>query len=387
MLLSILLMSLILFLAIYFLNSSLSENQIAKSQAIGEKTYYLAESGIAEMVWKLKNDQNYINNFETLDNWTENFTRNNPFGPGSGSYTVSITNTSRAHGDIISVGSITMNEKTGQRIIKTKIYKPLGESSVGSSAVFADGNIDISSSNVNFIGGDAYSNGNFIVNGSSNINIENDLNVVGNYIENWQATVTVGGAIHAANHPPAAEFMDMPAVDFDSAATSSLKNMADAVYTEAQFRTLINSNTDLTLNGIIYVTGEVEIKKAINLTINGLLVVSDEFKVEDAEANITVNNSPGSPSGIMSKGEIEFEDEVGNININGVLYAVDTMEIKNLPNDANFNINGGIASRKLTITGTQRPINITHNNDILLQTFGGAEFSPVIVVEHWEEEY
>ncbi|MEK7097945.1 MAG: hypothetical protein AAB906_03800, partial [Patescibacteria group bacterium] len=303
------------------------------------------------------------------------------------SYTVSIANSSKAHADIISTGSINVSGKTSQRVIKTKIYKALGQTSIGSSAAFADGNVDISSSNVNFINGDAYSNGNFIVNGASDLNIAGNLNAVGNYNKNWQATVNIGGATNAANFPPAAPVMDMPAVDFDSTATSSLKNMADTVYTESQFKTLLQNNPNLTLNGIIYVVGEVEIKDPINLTINGLLVTSKEFKTESSGINITVNNATGSPSGIMSKSKIEFENNVGNVNINGVLYAADQLEIKNIQNAGDFNINGGMASRKLSITGTQRDINITHNNDILVQAFGATEFSPVIVVEHWEEEY
>ncbi len=387
LLLAVLLMSLILFLMIYYFNSSLSENKIAISQTSGEKTYYLAESGIAEMIWKLKNDQAYSDNFITIDNWSDSFTRNNPFGANSGSYTVSIANSSKAHADIISTGSINVSGKTSQRVIKTKIYKALGQTSIGSSAAFADGNVDISSSNVNFINGDAYSNGNFIVNGASDLNIAGNLNAVGNYNKNWQATVNIGGATNAANFPPAAPVMDMPAVDFDSTATSSLKNMADTVYTESQFKTLLQNNPNLTLNGIIYVVGEVEIKDPINLTINGLLVTSKEFKTESSGINITVNNATGSPSGIMSKSKIEFENNVGNVNINGVLYAADQLEIKNIQNAGDFNINGGMASRKLSITGTQRDINITHNNDILVQAFGATEFSPVIVVEHWEEEY
>lgn len=388
LLLVILLMTLILLLMIYYINSTLSENKIATSQTSGEKTYYLAESGIAEMIWKLKNDAAYSDNFVTLDNWSTNFTRNNPFGADSGSYTVSIANTSKAHADIISTGSINISGKESQRVIKTKIYKPLGITSIGSSAAFADGNIDISSSNVNFINGDAYSNGNFVVNGTSNLNVDGNLNAVGNYNKNWQATANISGTTNAANFPPAAPTMDMPAVDFDSAATSSLRNMADFIYTENQFKDLLEDNPNLTLNGIIYVIGEVEIKNPINLTINGLLVTSKEFKVEHGTGvNITVNSASSSPSGIMSKSKIEFEDDMGDVNINGVIYAADQLDIKNIQNAGNFNVNGGMASRKLTISGTQREINITHNNDILLQAFPATDFSPVIVVEHWEEEY
>ena len=65
LIITILLMTVILFLAAYLLDAALIENRIALSQSWGAKTYYLAEAGIQEMVWKLKNDSAYKLNFET----------------------------------------------------------------------------------------------------------------------------------------------------------------------------------------------------------------------------------------------------------------------------------------------------------------------------------
>ena len=170
----------------YLLSFALTEDKIAHSQAWGAKTYYLAEAGIQEMVWKLKNDASYKNSFETNPVWTAGFTRSNPFGSDSGSYTTSITNTNLAHGNIISTGSININGQTSQRIIKTYVYRALGQSGLGLSASYADGNIDISSSKVNYNGGNAHSNGVFNINGASNVNVQGNLEAVGNYKKNHQ---------------------------------------------------------------------------------------------------------------------------------------------------------------------------------------------------------
>jgi Tfp pilus assembly protein PilX len=390
---TLLFMSLILFLALYFINFSITENRISESQITGMKTYYLAEAGVSQMIWKLKNDATYKNSFETNPTWTANFTSNNPFGTNSGSYTVSIANTGLAHGDIISTGSFNINGKTSQRVIKTKVFKAMGQITSAGNSVYADGNIDISSSVVNYNNGSSHSNGNYIVNGNTDLYIEDNLEATGNYNSNWQADVIVGGAIYAANYPNgAAAVIEMPAVDFNSGAPASMKNMASIIYTENEFENLINSNSTLTLNDpIIYVSGDVEIEKTINLTINGLLVVQGNFEVDsnnNKTINLTINHAAGSPAGIMAMDKIEFDETKGDININGVIYANNQVNITNITSSsANFTVTGGIIGRKVTITSCSRPININYEGTAILDSFFETEFSPVITVEYWEEEY
>lgn len=398
-LITILLMTLLLFMAMYFLSFTLTEKKIAHSQAWGAKTYYLAEAGINEMVWRLKNNPSYETSFETNPGWTTEFTRDNPFGAGSGSYTVSITNSDLAHGDIVSTGSIDIGgEKTSQRIIKTSVYRAMGEGGVelGDNCGYADGNIDISASLVNFYNGSAYSDNNFTVNLISTVNVDTDLNVVNNFIKSGASTVNVGGDIYAHNMPlgPAAE-VDMPAVDFDSEDPGSYKNIADVVYTSAQFDNMIANNSTITLNNpITYVEGDIDFYGNKNLIINGLLVVERDFQVGRkwcrggcGLADVTVNHAAGEPSGILAKRKVYFYTFTGTININGVVYASDQLTVTGIPFGLNFDAAGGLISRKLTITSVWSPIDITRNEEIINSTLGVVEFSPVITVEHWEEEY
>ncbi|MDO8592163.1 MAG: hypothetical protein Q7R92_00140 [bacterium] len=397
LILTILLMSLILFLSLYLLSFTLTEDRIAKSQSWGAKTYYLAEAGIQEMVWKLKNDAAYKQNFETDPGWTASIDRVNPFGSGNGSYSVTVTNSSLAHGTIISTGTVDLNGgKTSQRIVRTYVYRALGQSGVKDSAGFADGDINISYSRVNFHDGSAYSNNVFDINGNSTVNIDTNLNATGNYIKSQSSTVTIGGAKHAKNFPPAAAEIQMPAVDFDSASPNSLKNQATIVYSQSQFDTLMANSQNLTLPGpITYVDGDVELKGAQNLTVNGLLVTGRDLIVGHSwcrggrcgRDSITVNHTAGQAAGILAKRKINFEFWTGAINISGVAYANDQLSILSFPIGFSFNVTGGLIGRKLTITSVWQPLDINYNNDILVETLGATEFSPLITVEHWEEEY
>ncbi len=397
LLITMLLLFLILILSMYFLSFSLTEKKISDSQAWGSRTYYLAEAGVHEMVWKLKNDATYKNNFETDPNWVESFTRNNPFGPDTGSYTVTIRNSSTAHGEIIAsstVGAGINNE--AQRAIKTYVYRAMDSVlSLGDTVGYADGNITVSSGFVHFKGGSAYSDNNFLIKSWSWVDVDTDLNVVNNLNKQGLSVLNVGGDIYAANYPPAAVSIGMPAVDFDSADPSSYYSRADVVYTSNEFEDLIDASDTITLNDpITYVEGDVDIRKNKTLIINGLLVVERDFKAGKVPcwivccggySNVTVNHVEGQPSGIFAKRKLIFNKCAKDVYINGVLYAGDQMDING--NFDWFDVNGGILARKLDFSGTFAGKKINFDEETMTSALAVTELSPTITVEHWEEEY
>lgn len=397
LIITILLMTTILFLAAYLLDAALIENRIAISQSWGAKTYYLAEAGIQDMVWKLKNDTAYKQNFETNPTWTTTFSRTNPFGAGNGSYTVTITNSSLAHGTIVSTGTIDLgNGATSQRIVKTAVFRAMGQAGIEDSAAYADGNIDIALSNIYFHDGSSHSNNNYNIKALSTVNIDEDLNAVNQYIYSWLANINIGGVKHAANYPPAAATIQMPAVDFDSADANSLKNQATIVYSQSQFDTLMQNNQNLTLPGpITYVDGDIDVKGAQTLIVNGLLVAGRDFNFASSRcrgsrcgnSHLTVIRTTGQKAGVFAKRKIYFDLWSGNININGVVYANDQFNLLSLPLGYNISITGALIGRKLTITSVWLPINVYYDNTIINEALGITSFSPVMTVEHWEEEY
>ncbi len=398
LILTIMVMALILFLALYVLSSALTESRIAKSQSWSAKTYYLAETGMQDMIWKLKNDAAYKTNFETDADWTASFTRTDPFGASSGSYTVSLVNSSLAHGEITASSSISLGGgKYSQRIIKTKIYKAISDSFLGNITGYGDHDMEISNSVLNIYNGGIHANHDFKAKNSSTIYIEKDLSVVHDYTKDINATVTIGGDTYSRQNPPAPDTMDMPAVDFDSGQPTSYKNKADIIYDEDDFEDLMEDNQTLTLNNdITYVDKDVELKGGQNLIINGLLVIEHDLEIGDDRcwgsrcgySTITVNNTPGKASGILVKHKIEFKEWTGDVNVSGLIYASQDLKIDNLPIAYDFNVSGAmIGGHNFDINGTTRPINITKNDETFVGVIGSAEFSPIIMVEHWEEEY
>ena len=409
LILATLLMSLMLFLSLYYLDFSISENQISKSQTLSEKTYYLAESGVSEMVWKLKNDNTYKTNFETNSSWAASFTRTNPFGTSSGSYSVSITNTSAAHGDIVATGTVVIAGKLSQRVIKASVYRAIGESVIGENAMFSDSSggannidLDIKNSNVELRNGGLHSNKRIDITNNSEVEIDGDLTAVNNYKEqNSDVEFSSGHDAYDMHDTPTPSIIDMPAVDFNSASSTSLKNRATKIYTAAQFQNLLNSSSTIVLDGIIYVTGNSEIeveKNNISLTIKGALVLegSLEFDGDDDHghnySNVNLNITTSTiatvtPAGIFAIGDIELEGNI-NTNINGVLYSCDTIEIEDIPTSSTgFNINGAIVGKILEIKNCAEKIIITYNNDLVISSIGGTNLSPILTVDHWEEQY
>ncbi|MFA6421988.1 MAG: hypothetical protein WCV92_01140 [Candidatus Buchananbacteria bacterium] len=380
--------ALLLLLSAYVLNFTLTELKISTSQAVATQAYYLAESGVAEAIWRLKNDSSWKSSFEDNPSWTIHLVKNNALFSG-GSYTIDIVNSGQARGEITVTGKINKGNSTAQRVIKTSVYKAIGESPLADVAEYADGNIDISGSLLNVYNGSLASNNNVIINFWSGVNVDNRVAAGVKIIKHSNSILNAASTLENAPVVP------MPAVSFDDLSDlNSFKNKAGSqVYTENQFAAMMNANHNLTLNGVTYVTGDITVPYTQTLTINGALVADKDITIGENDwrcifsgrANVNVNTQPGSPSGIFSKRKINFELCLGSFNAAGLIYANDQIDILSVPNI--MNIVGGVISRKLTLTSIWQGVNITLNEENIISGLGSALFSPVITVEHWEEQY
>ncbi len=389
LILTVIIMTLLLILGTYFMSFSLSDFKMASAHASAVKAYYLTEAGINEMIYRLKNDPDYESEFTTNESWSQYFSRENALFANA-SYGALIQNTTVAFGEITASSSLNFSlSSQARRTAKTKAFRATGSSPIEKSGGYADGNINISFSTVNFYNGSAHSNNVFTINGISNVNIDNDLRAVVNYNKSWLSDVDLGGRVYSPDNPPAPEYMPMPAVDFDSSDPNSLKNRAEAIYTSAEFEDLLDNNPNLTLDSeITYVEGDIDIEGDLELTVNGLLVAERDINIgERGFSSITVNSIPEGPSGLFAKRKIHFLTWAGTIGINGLIYANDQLTIQSFPLGRNFEIHGGLVSRKLTITSAWQPINIYYDNNIVINSLNPAFYSPTINTEHWEEQY
>lgn len=391
-------MLLLLSLALYATSFTMTEMRISDSQKISVQTYYLAESGIAEAIWKIKNDPTWKTAFETNPTWTLDYTRDSALYP-NGSYRIQIQNTANAKGEITVTANLDLGLVNSQRIVKTSIYKALGESVIGANAEYADGNIDMSGSNLRVLGGGLFSSNNIIINFWSLIDVDKNISAIGNINVNNSSSFKASSTF-ASNYPPAPAPIAMPAISFDSANDpESYKNRASHIYTASQFSDLLwtNRGQTLTLDGINYVTGDVTIKGDIDLIINGSLVADGNITLGQnthlccwgsncGQADVTINRtSSTTPSGLLSKGRIDLETCLNSLNATGLVYANDKINILSLPSA--INITGGLITRKITLTSLWRGINLIYDNSVISYTLGDPQFSPIVTVEHWEEEY
>lgn len=398
---SIFIMLLMLSLALYATSFVITEMKISNSQSNSVKTYYLAESGIAEAIWKIKNDSVWKSGFEGDDGWTIDYTRD-PAIYSNGSYRIQITNSELARGDITVTASLDLGGgNLAQRVVKTSVYKALGESIIGQHGEYADGNIDMSGTVLRVFNGGIFSNGNIIANYWSVINADGAVQAVGNINTN-QSSQIIASSTKASNlNPPAPDPIAMPAVSFDDAGDAeSYKARASQIYTASQFSNLLwaNRGKTLTLNGITYVTGAVDIYGSNDLIINGALAADGNITIGKNtvlccwglsclnRSDIVINN-PGedAPSGLLSKGRVDFELCMDSFNGAGLVYANDKINILSLP--YNIDITGALVARKITLTSLWQGVNLTYDTALVNSALGSAAFSPIVTVEHWEEEY
>jgi len=455
LIISTLLLGVLLILATYFLNFTLTESKIVRSQNAASQAYYLAEAGINEAIWKLKNDPEWKNSFETAPacyNWSASFSRNNTLFPNS-SYQVQIQNSDCARGEIISTAFLNLpNGKIAQRIVKTKVFKAIG-SLTGNSAVFSGGtseNITVTASLVNIYDGNLFANNHIDINLFSNVDVYDDPSTEelegkaiagGNLSVSWFSTLDAlascaknvcQGDCSGQGCPPSS--VSTPMIDFDSSDANSYKQKALAKEASGQCRVLCSGGVDcghkcvftqkefedllwqtgnggtLTLNNeITYVTGSVDLKGARRLIVNGALVTDGTISIGENECwvnkgkkdcgnnQITVSDpGTGKPSGILTKGKINFGfySSYQTIEIVGLVYASDEIRIVSIPQI--FRVTGGVLGRKVSIVSIWSSMNFYLNNSIISEgIWGGTSppqgqkppFSPVVTIEHWEEAY
>jgi hypothetical protein len=377
----------------------ISEYKIAKSQEAGTGAFYIAEAGAEEALWLVQNNQTYKNHLEdgTFDQTNGDFSHNPALLPNS-RYEVSIRSTNRGAASITTTGYYTLGPQTSKRTIKTKIFKSLNPNPIGEHDIFTADDIDVLMSIINIHGGGIFSNRDIDIPGpASLVTVEKDASAV-NRISLAHEDVLQAANKYATNYPPAPDPIDFPMVDFDD-----YRSKATIIYTKEEFEDLMWANQDLTLNNdITYITMAptdfLRIRGDQHLTINGVLVIDGSIKIGQwlcwkggpgpqrcGLSDITVNHTVGKASGIIVKGDIDFNLFTGNINIQGLLYGNDQLSITSLPQE--FNITGGLIGRRFFCTSLWQGINITYDEDIIRTGLGTPIFSPVIQIEHWEEQY
>lgn len=441
LLVAILVLGLMIFLATYFISFSLTGAKMASSQKYASQTYYLAEAGIQEAIFKLKNDSSWISAFETLPTISDPDCSSWAIAPyqrtggifSNGTYQITINNLGCAKAEIISEAFISISSvKKSQRIVRVKISKAMGNpvSQYGIFTGGASGNTNITLTNpLRIHGGNmivenilqvktlsrvyvdqkALVGGNVSVDGSSQLN---SISICSKNMCQSQCNPT-------AECPPTD--VEMPPINFDSSDPDSFLSKAktsncgslrsdgkiNCVFTTNEFEDVMWDNYPsivFPMGAVVYVLGDVNIRAGQDLVVNGVLA-SDRDIILGQNNCWSMSQWPflrcgfskvsvyrpdeALPSGLLAKRKFVIGGSFGlgsqSLLVNGLVYSGDQMTISSVL--APIEIRGGIVARKIDFSSIWQPFDIYLDSDVIVDTLGVASYSPVIIVDHWEEEY
>ena len=378
----------LLLLAGFFLEQSTSEIKISKSENVATETYYLAEAGANEAIYKLKNDPDWRSKFIAGVLSNETLVRNSVFD-ADGSYTVVANSIGSALADITVTAQHNLGGQQTQRIIQIRLARATNSADSWEQAVFGGGTGGQQNGNITFerncaiTGGKVHANQDFKVTSKAILTInDGEATSSNNIIINNKSELVLNNSTQTEG----ADSIGMPAIDFDSASPTSLKNRADQVYSSADFENLPGGTT---LNGITFVTGDAEWTNK-DLTINGILSASGDVEITLGASDALVINSTATGSGIMAKDDLEVDLNGGSLTMAGLLYSANQFILDTSGNPV-FDVTGGIITWHLLIQGVDTgTCSVLYDSLLVYQpldpVLNGTE-SPIIEVNHWEEQY
>lgn len=433
LIISTVILGVLLTLATYFLSFTLTDFKISGSQVAAAQAYYLAEAGINEAIWRLKNDSDWQAGFEDspgCSSWGDSFLQQESLLEGA-SYEVSIQNSECAKGEIVATSTISIDgSRNSQRVIKTKAFKAIG-SLTEDSGIFSGGsseNVDINASVIDVYDGNIFSGNKLqiklfsevdIFDNASTTKLEGKALSEGNLIVDWSflnaeakcSKDICEGDCTDQGCPPVKP--PMPMVDFDSEETTSYKNQAQAaedagncsvlcnsiecdtkcIYTENEFEDLlwqVGEGGTLTLNSnITYVTGKINLEGERKLEINGVLLADKTINIGEKNCfkkgsesqcgfDQLMINDPGDgiPSGIITKSKLNIGpySSFQDFSVTGLIYANDEARLTSIPD--NFTITGGLLARKVSIVSAWATLKIYLDNDIIAEGIWGGDSPP-----------
>ena len=430
------------FSATYLLSFTITGSKMSNSYELSAKSYYLAEAGISEAIFKLKNDPVWKNAFETLptvpdpacSGWSiAPYTRTAALGPNN-SYEITITNLGCAKAEIASLAKISAGGAVvAQKIVKVKVFKAMGNP-ISQYAICTSGsseNLDISAANpVHIHGGSLFANNILKVRDGSLLQVDNKALAKGNVIiasDSQIQGVVCGpnvcrtGCATSTDCPPAA--VAAPPLNFNigpdsyyqqatSSDCSSVRNDGKTycLFSPEEFEKMMwlhYPQLSLPVGATVYVTGDVNVRAAQELTVNGALLADRDINLGSSLCwsrpeypylrcgftRVTVvrpgNPENNLPSGLLAQRKINTSSWLGfgfsALNVQGLIYSGDETKLSSIA--APIVIHGGVVARKFTLTSLWQGTDIYLDSDVIVDTFKDPEYSPVITIDHWEEKY
>lgn len=393
-----------------FADALFGELAIARNNKGAQVAFSLAEAGTQEAIYRVQYDTTARNTFLNTTTGVTTFTHD-PALIGPGAYSVTIQNSAKGVATITSIGTYTMGTRIARREIKVGIAQATQPPAYPyDGAIFGAGgagesiaDIDFWYASVNIYGGSILSNRDINFKFGADVNIEKSVEAGRDVTVNWPSHVDCNCLINDDGDPETpqcstspgcapvegAATKSMPQIDFDSSSPNSYKNQAisQGHYFSRQqdFKTdaIFPKWSERTFEGIYYIDSPLDIDWGRTMRMNGVIATSGSISVSFGQL-LLAPPTGGGPSGALTQGSLTV-GTIGNFSGTGLVYTGDRFQIDaSIP--YNMNLTGGILSRRTWISGF-RTTNIYLDADVINAVLATPSDTPVIEINHWEEEY
>ena len=310
-----------------FLYMTAIQNKNSGYNVVSAKAFWLAEAGIHDALFQLKNDSNYRDNPVTINN-----------SLGGGNYSVSVSKNGTTY-SLTSTGTVSV---INRQIIQSVLIED------GIPQAFS-----------------------YVIHSGNRIRLNNSEGIVNGDISvattvTGEGDMTINGTIAEGSTVPT------PSVDFSSYA-SIANNVVSGNKTFQQ---------NQTYSGIWYVDGKVTIQK--NVTINGTIISTGDIILKKIKG-LTI--TPSDPYPALVSGKDIKGNELEDSTINGLIYAVKKVKF-NRTEDSTFN--GSIIAGDSIDIKNGEDFTINYNSDIVNNPppyFSGGGVGAVTVTPQndWDE--
>lgn len=371
------------------------EARISRSQKESVQAYYVAEAGVQNAIWQIKNNNDY---FEDLDDGTldETFTSSNQI-MNLRDISIHAQSTEPGYAEIAATGLVNEDRYPAQRLVKIKIFRGAKVSAIENAALYSAFGLSLFGTQ-NFVINNGHSYGrNSQVHRFSSGAISGKIQSRRDYL-NFRSQITHQG-IEAANYPPQAINIPMPGIDFDQLKQAAKTN--NTYYTEAQWCNLLGSGETVNLPGPITFIDSFDVYvgpllscvynhgRVLHLIVHGLLVVNGGFhffspSVQSSwDLDFQIYDDRNGPSGIIVRRDFSIVGQAEPLLIEGIVYAAG--EIR-LIDTENLTVTGGIVTNDFIDIASDNLI-INNDQEKIAEMIGYSENPSTLEINHWEEEY
>lgn len=402
-----------------------SELAIARNNKSAQAAFSLAEAGVQEAVYRIQYDDAAKNVLLSTTVGVSTQFSHDPALLDRGAYDVTITNVTKGVVIVTATGQYTIGAlRTAKREIKVDIAQatlPLtfpydsGIYAAGSGAGAGSiADVDFWFAPIKIYGGSLLSNRDINFKFGANVDIEgaveagDNVTISNNPFPSYLDCNCLFNDDDPENPPPACSTSpgctylegvpakDIPQLDwikYETIAKNTPGPSPDGnqyFANQQAFKAIFPPWTDKTFEGVYYINSSLDLNDFRTMRMKGVLATSGSITVGHSTNLLKFGQilveppSVGSASGILTQGSLTVKT-VGNFSGTGLVYAGDRFQIDtSIPYD--MNLTGGIISRRTLIAGF-RTINIYFDATVIEAVLANPSDTPVIELNHWEEEY